>query len=61
MKEIRLSVKGAWRFAFALDPDRQAVVLVGGNKEGKQSKRFYSALIEKADKRFDEWREDDGE
>ena len=34
MKEIRIAVKGAWRFAFAFDPERQAVLLCGGNKEG---------------------------
>jgi hypothetical protein len=41
MKEIRLSVKGAWRFAVAFDPARRAVILVGGNKEGVSSAKFY--------------------
>lgn len=58
MKEIRLKADdGVWRFAFAFDPDRQAVVLCGGDKSGQSEARFYKALIAKADKRFDEWLE----
>jgi len=33
------------------------VILVGGNKEGGSSRRFYTSLISTADKRFDEWLE----
>jgi len=55
MKELRLGVGGAWRFAFAFDESRQAVVLVGANKEGVSQSRFYSTLIRTADRRFDEW------
>lgn len=57
MKEIRFAVDGAWRFAFAFDPERRAVILVGGNKEGTASRKFYKSLIATADKRFDEWLE----
>lgn len=57
MKELRLAVKGAWRFAFAFDPERAAVILVGGNKEGGSSAKFYRSLIRIADERFDEWLE----
>lgn len=57
MKEIRLSHAGVWRFALAFDPDRQAVILVGGNKEGANQNRFYRDLIRVADARFDEWLE----
>jgi hypothetical protein len=32
MKELRVDVAdGVWRFAFAFDPRRQAIVLCGGN------------------------------
>jgi hypothetical protein len=55
MKELRFSHEGVWRFAFAFDPDRRAVILVGGNKLGADQKRFYKALIRTADKRFDDW------
>ena len=53
MKEIRFKVNNqVWRFAFAFDPGRQAIVLVGGSKSGGSEKRFYKQLIEKADVRY---------
>jgi hypothetical protein len=52
MKELRFRLDGLWRFAFAFDPQRQAVVLVGGNKEGERQKAFYKELIRIADERF---------
>ncbi len=55
MKEIRLRGQGVWRFAFAFDVKRNAVVLVGGNKQGKNRKRFYAELVATADRRFDDW------
>ena len=60
MKEIRISVRGAWRFAFAFDPERQAIILCGGNKEGTAQRLFYKTLIRTADKRFDDWLEAKG-
>ncbi|HEY9012482.1 MAG TPA: type II toxin-antitoxin system RelE/ParE family toxin, partial [Devosia sp.] len=50
MKEIRFRQGGLWRFAFAFDPDRDAVVLVGGNKDGANQKQFYKRLIKTADR-----------
>ena len=52
MKELRFRLNGLWRFAFAFDTKRQAVVLAGGNKEGENQGRFYRELIKKADERF---------
>jgi hypothetical protein len=52
MKELRFQLDGLWRFAFAFDPQRHAVVLVGGNKEGERQKAFYQELIRIADERF---------
>lgn len=52
MKELRFRLDGLWRFAFAFDPDRRAIVLVGGNKVGKNQSRFYRDLIKTADRRF---------
>ncbi len=52
MKELRFRLDGLWRFAFAFDPDRSAIVLVGGNKTGKNQSRFYHDLIRTADLRF---------
>jgi hypothetical protein len=52
MKELRFRLDGLWRFAFAFDPQRQAIVLTGGNKEGENQKAFYIELINIADQRF---------
>ncbi len=54
MKEARFSAAdGEWRLAFAFDPKRRAILLVAGDKSGGSAKRFYRALIRKADERFD--------
>ena len=55
MKELRLNAGGGvWRFAFAFDPARQAIILCGGDKSGSgNEKRFYKELIKKADDRLD--------
>jgi len=56
MKELRFSVESeVWRFAFAYDPTRNAVVLCGGDKQGVTETFFYGRLVEKADKRYDAW------
>lgn len=53
MKELRFTLPdGEWRIAFAFDPERQAVLLVGGSKSGTSEKRFYRDLIRVADERF---------
>lgn len=53
MKELRFSAEGGvWRLAFAFDPDRNAVLLVAGDKRGANEKRFYKSLIATADARF---------
>lgn len=55
MKELRIKVlKVQWRFAFAFDPERKAVVLCGGAKSGVNQKLFYRRLIDVADKRYDD-------
>jgi hypothetical protein len=54
MKELRFdAADGVWRFAFAFDPKRRAVVLCGGDKSGGSQRRFHRQLIATADKRFD--------
>lgn len=52
MKELRFQYDGVWRFAFAFDPKRNAVILVGGDKEDEDSEEFYKDLIATADRRF---------
>jgi hypothetical protein len=52
-KELRFSLPdGEWRIAFAFDPERQAILLVGGSKSGVSEKQFYRDLIRVADQRF---------
>ena len=51
MKELRIQIAGKpWRILFAFDPNRAAVLLVGGNKGGDS--RWYKSNIPIADRRF---------
>jgi len=53
MKELRFTLPdGEWRVAFAFDPERRAILLVGGSKSGVREKQFYKDLIRVADGRF---------
>ncbi|MBP9712577.1 MAG: type II toxin-antitoxin system RelE/ParE family toxin [Sterolibacterium sp.] len=54
MKELRFDGgRGVWRIAFAFDPKRRAILLVGGDKGGADQRRFYKRLMTLADQRFD--------
>lgn len=54
LKELRFrAAHGVWRVAFAFDPVRQAILLVGGDKAGVKEDRFYKALINRAEVRLD--------
>lgn len=56
MKEIRFNADdGVWRVAFAFDPQRNAILLVGGDKSGISQKLFYKTLIKKADSRYQQY------
>ena len=53
MKELRFDAGGGvWRVAFAFDPQRQAMLLVAGDKSGQGERIFYRRLMAKADTRF---------
>ena len=55
MKELRFTCNSeVWRVALAFDPQRQAILLVGGDKGGANQRRFYKRLITVADDRYDE-------
>lgn len=57
MKELRFTTNGGaevWRVAFAFDPGRKAIVLVGGDKQGMSEKLFYKRLLKIANARFDQ-------
>jgi hypothetical protein len=54
MKELRANTSDSvMRIAFAFDPDRAAILLVGGDKSGVNQKRFYKQLIARADQLYD--------
>ena len=54
MKELRFAWNGeVWRVSFAFDPKRQAILLVGGDKDGADQRRFYRRLIALSDERYD--------
>jgi hypothetical protein len=54
MKEVRAETASqVLRVAFAFDPTRSAILLVGGNKAGVSQKKFYKQFIVKADELFD--------
>jgi hypothetical protein len=50
MKELRITQ--TMRVFFAFDPERTAILLVGGDKAGK-TKRFYKKMIPVADRIYD--------
>lgn len=56
MKELRIqNKKRVIRIFFIFDPDRKAILLIGGNKRG--DKRFYEKIIPIADNLYEEYLE----
>jgi len=56
MKELRFdAADGVWRVAFTFDPQRQAILLVAGDKSGQSEMKFYRQLIKKADERYNSY------
>jgi hypothetical protein len=55
MKELRADTKDqVLRIAFAFDPTRSAILLIGGDKSGISQRQFYKRLIAKADELYDQ-------
>ncbi len=53
MKELRVQFRGEpWRILFAFDPERKAILLLGGNKAGNP--QWYEENIPIADERYQE-------
>jgi hypothetical protein len=51
LKELRVQQGGTpWRILFAFDPQRQAILLVGGSKQGNA--RWYREMIPIAEQRY---------
>ena len=50
LKELRANTeRNVFRVAFIFDEERKAVLLIGGDKKGKDEKRFYKSLIKQAE------------
>jgi hypothetical protein len=55
LKELRANTSDqVLRIAFAFDPTRTAIVLIGGDKSGMSQPLFYRRLIARADRLYDE-------
>lgn len=52
LKELRFSADGVWRFVFAFDPKRRAIVLAAMDKRAGSEQRAYSRLIATAERRY---------
>lgn len=51
MKELRIQNKGrVFRIFFAFDPERNAILLIGGDKRG--DKHFYETMVPRADELY---------
>ena len=54
LKELRAdSARHVLRIALAFNPERAAILLIGGNKAGVNQKRFYRQLVDQADALLD--------
>jgi len=57
LKELRTQTEDhVFRVAFLFDEERKAVLLIGGDKKGKNEKRFYQNLIKQAEKIYQKYR-----
>ena len=58
LKELRTQTTDhVFRVAFLFDEERKAVLLIGGDKKGKNEKRFYRNLIKQAEKIYQKYRD----
>jgi hypothetical protein len=56
LKELRTQTTDhVFRVAFLFDEERKAVLLIGGDKKGKNEKRFYQNLIKQAEKIYQKY------
>jgi len=54
LKELRPQTgEHIFRIAFLFDKERKAILLIGGDKKGKNKKLFYSSLIKQAEKIYE--------
>jgi hypothetical protein len=56
LKELRAQVIAhVYRVAFLFDEERKAILLIGGDKKGKNEKRFYRSLIKQAEEIYQQY------
>ena len=59
LKELRTQTENnVFRVAFIFDKKRNAVLLIGGDKKGKDEKRFYKNLIKQAEEIYRQYQND---
>jgi hypothetical protein len=59
LKELRFnSGNKVIRIFFIFDPDRNAVLLIGGNKAGSGDKTFYNTMIDQSEKIYGRYLEE---
>jgi hypothetical protein len=57
LKELRAKTEShVFRVAFLFDEERKAILLIGGDKKGKDEKRFYRNLIKQAEEIYEAYR-----
>jgi hypothetical protein len=57
LKELRAQTENhVYRVAFLFDEERKALLLIGGDKKGKNEKRFYRNLIKQAEEIYRQYR-----
>ena len=56
LKELRAQFAASvFRIAFIFDVERKAVLLIGGDKKGKNEKLFYRSLIKQAEEIYQQY------
>lgn len=56
LKELRFDSNGkVMRITFVFDPDRNGVLLIGGDKAGKNQVKFYQELIANSEEIYKKW------
>ena len=57
LKELRAQTENhIFRIAFIFNEERKAILLIGGDKKGKDEKRFYRNLIKQAEEIYEAYR-----
>jgi hypothetical protein len=57
LKELRSQTEShVFRVAFLFDEERKGILLIGGDKKGKDEKRFYRNLIKQAEEIYEAYR-----